>query len=63
MSYYRGNLATIEIEEVNNKNLAKLIIYFECLTVYVGLGLKINPFDQPGVELGKKLAYKHLNSL
>ena len=59
----KRNLATIEIEEVNNKTLAKLIIYFECLTVYVGLGLKINPFDQPGVELGKKLAYKHLNSL
>lgn len=59
----KRNLATIEIEEVNNKNLAQLIIYFECLTVYVGLGLKINPFDQPGVELGKKLAYKHLNSL
>lgn len=57
------NLITLEIEKLNEKTLGELIVFFESLTVAVGQYLNINPFDQPGVELGKKLSFKYLNSL
>jgi glucose-6-phosphate isomerase len=53
----------LEIEENNEETLASLILFFESLTVIMGNYLDIDPFDQPGVELGKKYAYEWLNSL
>lgn len=41
-------------------SLGELIIFFESLTALMGDYLNINPFDQPGVELGKVFAYKKL---
>ena len=43
----------LSIEELNEKSLGALIIFFELLTALMGEVLEINPFDQPGVELGK----------
>jgi glucose-6-phosphate isomerase len=50
----------ISIDNNNEQNLGALILFFESLTVLMGEFLSINPFDQPGVELGKKYAYEVL---
>lgn len=43
----------IEVEELCEMSVGKLIIYFELLTSCVGAIFNINSYDQPGVELGK----------
>lgn len=43
----------IEIEELCEASVGKLVIYFELLTSCVGAIFNINSYDQPGVELGK----------
>ncbi len=45
----------IEIKKLNEKCVGELIIYYELLTSCVGKILDINAYDQPGVELGKKI--------
>ncbi|MCE9625475.1 MAG: glucose-6-phosphate isomerase [Deltaproteobacteria bacterium] len=40
--------------------LGQLFYLFEIATVYVGGLLGVNPYDQPGVELGKKYIYGKL---
>ncbi|MCT4641136.1 MAG: hypothetical protein N4A33_02490 [Bacteriovoracaceae bacterium] len=52
----------IKISENNAFNLGSLILYFEALTAIMGSLLKVDPFNQPGVELGKKYAFEFLNS-
>ena len=51
------------LPKLDESSLGGLIVLCECLTAYVGLGLSINPFDQPGVEMGKKYAFEWLDSL
>lgn len=46
-------IVSLTIEELNEKTLGSLIIFFELLTALMGEVMRINPFDQPGVELGK----------
>ena len=48
----------IEIEELCEQSVGRLIIYFELLTSAVGAILGINTYNQPGVELGKILLKK-----
>lgn len=50
----------IKMTELNEESLTSLILLFESLTVLEGYLLSIDPFDQPGVELGKTLAFKSL---
>ena len=50
----------LSISKVNEPEIVELILFLEALTVLVGRMLKIDPFDQPGVELGKTLAFQHL---
>ncbi|KAF2957279.1 glucose-6-phosphate isomerase [Thermotoga sp. Ku-13t] len=38
-------------------NLGQFFMYYEFTTTLMGKLLKINPFDQPGVELGKQITY------
>ncbi|QCT94748.1 glucose-6-phosphate isomerase [Caminibacter mediatlanticus TB-2] len=45
----------IEMKELTYENVGKLIIYFELLTSLVGVLLGINTYNQPGVEVGKKI--------
>ena len=49
-------LVHLRIPRLDEESLGALIVFFECMTVMVGISLDINPFDQPGVELGKKYA-------
>jgi len=51
----------ITISKVNEKNIGEIIIYYELLTSLTGAMLKINTYDQPGVELGKIILYANLN--
>lgn len=51
----------LSIPEINEKSLGELIIFFECLTVLMSSCLSVNPFNQPGVEAGKKYAKDWLN--
>ncbi len=46
---------TITVPEVNEKTLGELFMLFEGATAFLGEFYKINAFDQPGVELSKKL--------
>ena len=45
--------STIIIENLKAGNVGKLLSYYEAKTVFEGLILNLNPFDQFGVELGK----------
>jgi glucose-6-phosphate isomerase len=48
---------TIEIPSVDAASLGALIMLFQAATVYAGALYGVDPLDQPGVELGKKLTY------
>ena len=37
--------------------LGETIMFFQLATGYAGVWYGIDPFDQPGVELGKRLIY------
>lgn len=52
----------MKIPEINERSMASLILWFESLTALMGDYLEINPFDQPGVEHGKKFAQEWLKS-
>jgi glucose-6-phosphate isomerase len=45
----------IEIEKVHEESIGQLMYYYELLTAVVAKQLDINAYDQPGVELGKKI--------
>lgn len=51
---------TIKIKEVNEETLGELFMLFECSIAFLGEFFEINAFDQPGVELSKKLTKKYL---
>ncbi|MCK5542284.1 MAG: glucose-6-phosphate isomerase [Desulfobacterales bacterium] len=53
--FFPGNRpsSTIIIENLKAENIGKLLSYYEAKTIFEGLILNINPFDQFGVELGK----------
>lgn len=50
----------IEIEKLNLKTLGALFYFFELATAYSGKLYNVNPFDQPGVEIGKRIAFSIL---
>lgn len=50
----------IKMDEINAYNLGELIMLFEGATAFLGEFFNINAFDQPGVELGKKLTKEML---
>jgi len=49
--------ATITLGRISPFTLGQLLYFFEMETVFVGFLYGINPFDQPGVELGKRATY------
>ncbi|WP_296824414.1 glucose-6-phosphate isomerase [Sulfurovum sp.] len=51
----------ITLSKINEENIGTMIIYYELLTSLVGSMLKINTYDQPGVELGKIILYDNLS--
>jgi glucose-6-phosphate isomerase len=52
----------LKIPSLQEESLGQLILFCECLTVLVGTLLKVDPFNQPGVEAGKKYAYSWLKN-
>jgi glucose-6-phosphate isomerase len=51
----------LKMESLTPKNLGSLMMQFILETLAAAHLLDINPFDQPAVETGKKLALKYLN--
>jgi glucose-6-phosphate isomerase len=50
--------STLEIDTVDAFHLGQLMMFFQVATGYAGVWYDVNPFDQPGVELGKVLTFK-----
>ena len=48
---------TFEMETLDAESLGELFMLVSIATVYAGVLYGVNPLDQPGVELGKKLTY------
>jgi len=46
---------TISIDKLDEENLGELIFTFEIAVALSGELLKVNPFNQPAVEIGKKI--------
>ncbi len=53
-------LLDFAVGKVNAESLGGLIVFFESLTALVGVASGIDPFNQPGVEAGKKYAHEWL---
>ncbi len=47
---------TISLEKLSPFHIGSLIIFFELQVAVLGRLYNINPYDQPGVELGKKIS-------
>jgi glucose-6-phosphate isomerase len=58
----KRHVVHIKLPILNEDSLGQLILFAECLTVIVGDFLKVNPFNQPGVEAGKKYANSWLKA-
>jgi glucose-6-phosphate isomerase len=58
----KRDVVHLSIPMLNEHSLGQLILFAECLTVLVGALLKVDPFNQPGVEAGKKYAHAWLKS-
>lgn len=48
---------TIELPEISAGVIGQLLMLLQIATVYAGALYRIDPLDQPGVELGKELTY------
>lgn len=57
-SMYFNVLSTLTLDNLEPETLGALMALYEHKTTMLGTLLDINPFDQPGVELGKILAKK-----
>jgi len=55
-------LDSITISKVNESNIGGLIYYYELLTSLVGELIDVNTYDQPGVEAGKIILKRKLDS-
>lgn len=52
----RMNL-TLSLPELSAEMVGELIMFFQLATGFAGAWYGINPFDQPGVELGKRITF------
>jgi glucose-6-phosphate isomerase len=48
---------TLRMPDLSAETLGEAIMFFQLAAGYAGAWYGINPFDQPGVELGKRLTY------
>jgi glucose-6-phosphate isomerase len=53
----------LKISKNDEYHVGAMILFFESLTALMGDYLKVDPFDQPGVEAGKIYAFEFLNQL
>ena len=52
----RPNLS-LEVDDLTPRAMGELFMLFEIATVLAGALYGVDPLDQPGVELSKKLTY------
>ena len=52
---------TLRLDSLNEQVLGELLMLFMIATVYAGGLYQVNPWDQPGVELSKRLTFEFLN--
>jgi glucose-6-phosphate isomerase len=48
---------TLRLPDLSAATLGEALMFFQLATGYAGVWYGIDPFDQPGVELGKRLTY------
>jgi glucose-6-phosphate isomerase len=48
---------TLTLPDCSAESVGELLMFFQLATGYAGVWYGIDPFDQPGVELGKRLTY------
>jgi glucose-6-phosphate isomerase len=48
---------SIHLDTLSVETLGELFMFFQLATGYAGVWYGVNPFDQPGVELGKRLTF------
>jgi glucose-6-phosphate isomerase len=48
---------TLRLPDLSPHTLGEALMFFQLATGYAGIWYGIDPFDQPGVELGKRLTY------
>jgi glucose-6-phosphate isomerase len=48
---------TLHLPDLTASTIGEAIMFFQLATGYAGVWYGIDPFDQPGVELGKRLTY------
>lgn len=53
---------TVTVDQVNPHSIGELFMVYEVACAYAGALMEINPFNQPGVELGKKLTKQILGA-
>jgi glucose-6-phosphate isomerase len=54
----RGRMScSLRFPDLSPETLGEAIMFFQLATGYAGAWYGIDPFDQPGVELGKRLTY------
>lgn len=51
-----------DLADLSPRSVGALLMFWERVVAGLGIRLRINPFDQPGVELGKRLAIEYLQS-
>lgn len=61
LTEYKKPTLTITVPEVSEYELGQLFMFFEASIAFLGEYYRINAFDQPGVELGKKLTRQLLS--
>ena len=51
---------TLDIDRLDERTLGQLMMHFMIETILAADLLGVDPFDQPAVELGKRLTRKYL---
>lgn len=58
-----GRLVTqLEVTDLTEESIGALLMLSQLWVASLGVAIEINPFDQPGVELGKRLVRQQLSS-
>ena len=50
-------LVWIDLDRLDTRTLGQLVFFYEVLTAITGRMMDLDPFDQPGVEQGKRYTY------
>ena len=56
------SVQTLELQDLGPKSIGYLLMFWQLVVACVGETIDVNTFDQPGVELGKRLAKEILQN-